>query len=80
MLLALQDNPFDGLDEEDEKPKPILEDVRPTLTGNGLPSRMLSSLLEELSDLAKDVQIGFGVTRSSLGVRSHGLFLTFIWS
>jgi hypothetical protein len=48
MVLALEDNPFDGLDEHDEKPKPILEDVRPTLIGDGLPSHMLSSLLKVL--------------------------------
>jgi hypothetical protein len=76
MVLALEDNPFDGLDEHDEKPKPILEDVRPTLTGDDLPSHMLSSLLiKVLSELAKDVQVELGEFHAKLsGLKSHGLF------
>jgi hypothetical protein len=68
------DDVFKNMDDA-IKPKPIMEDICPSLAGDGLPSHMMKSLLKELSDTAKEVQACFGSFHMKLvGCKSHGVF------
>ena len=78
LLLALPDDGPDDIFkdlDDNSKPQPIMEDVRPSAAGDGLPSHMMSKLLKEASELSEKVQVSFGGFHTKLsGCKSNGIF------